>query len=76
MGMAVMTGAVAFAAIVLLKCFGLAYQQPDYTVAQYISAIFTRDSMLYYLFAGVVFSLGLWIAINSAITALKSFFDL
>ena len=75
-GIAVMSGSILLGGIVLLKCFGLAYAQEEYTIAQYISAVFTRDALLMYLLAGVFFSAGLWIAINSMITILKSFFEI
>ncbi len=75
-GIAIMTGSTLLGGIVLLKCFGLAYAQKEYTIAQYISAIFTRDALFMYCLAGVFFSIGLWIAINSMITILKSFFEI
>lgn len=75
-GIAIMSASVLYGGIVLLKCFGLAYAQKEYTIAQYISSIFTHDALYMYLISGVCFSFGLWIAINSMITILKSFFEI
>jgi len=73
-GMAVMMASMALAGIIFIKCFGLAYK-PEYSLTQYISALFTRHALSWYLGTGVLFALGLWLTINAMITILKDFFE-
>lgn len=65
---------LAFAIIVFLKCFGLAYQH-NYDFPRYISAVFTREALHMYFLAGLIFFAGLSLAINGMIRILKDFFE-
>ncbi len=64
----------AFGILVLVKCFGPAYQH-NYSLPEYISALFTRDAMKLYLVAGFIFFIGLFLSINGVIRILKDFFE-
>ena len=73
-GVAVMSISVALATIIFIKCFGLAYSA-NYTLQEYISALFTRHALTWYFATGIVFAAGLWLTINALITIFKDFFE-
>lgn len=75
LGIFFMAISFAFAAIVFIKCFGLAYQHSEYTLSNYISALFTRDALKMYFFSGIGFFAGLYLFVNGLIRIVKDFFE-
>jgi hypothetical protein len=73
-GIAIMSVSVFLAGVIFVKCFGIAYNH-DFTMKEYISALFTRHALTWYLATGALFSFGLWLAIDALITIFKDFFE-
>ena len=74
LGTAVMSASLALMLIIFIKCFGMAFQE-EYTLAQYISALFSPHALAWYLGTGILFAIGLWLTINAMITIFKEFFE-
>lgn len=75
MGAAIMMGSAFLALVIFIKCFRYAYGQPDFTLSEYISALFYWRALIWYLLTGIIFGLGLWLFINAIITIVRDFFE-